>query len=230
MATDAPRARERHVGVAAPAREVKRRAGPTAWAVLEDVALDASLDDAGRLVATTSSRRIADNLGMTAGTAARALARLRALGLVSYTRQAGAAGRFGLSAYVLGPVPGLVIVDPADTPAIALPRPVPPRPALLCIDRPRAVDAHVVEAAPPGSEAAPPGSDDAGSTRSSLHDDVIAALAGAVDGGAEERAHSAATQSGPKRGRRATAKPGAAQLSILDANDVSELHHPTRQP
>lgn len=208
--------------VAAPAREVKRRVGPTAWAVLEDVALDASPDDAGRLVSTTSSRRIADHLGMTAGTAARALARLRAVGLVSYTRHDGAAGRFGLSAYVLGPVPGLVIVDPAGTPTIAPPRSVPPRPATPHIDRPRAVDGHVVEAPAPDSC-------NVESARRSRPDDVTGALAGALDGlAAEERVGSTGTRSGAKRKRQLASKPVVAQLSILDATDYPELHNAAR--
>jgi hypothetical protein len=101
------RDRERHLRVAPASRHLRRQLGPTAWAVLEDIALDADLTNAGRLVATTSARRVADNLGLTPGTAARALSRLRALGLVAYTRQSGAAGRFGPSAYVLGPLVGI---------------------------------------------------------------------------------------------------------------------------
>lgn len=192
--------------------------GPTAWAVLEDVALDASLDDAGRLVSTTSSRRIADNLGMTAGTAARSLGRLRALGLVSYTRHDGAAGRFGLSAYVLGPVPGLDVVDPADTPAIAGPRPVPPRPASPHVDRPRAVDAHMVGA--PAADACA-----AESARRSRHDDVVGAVAGPLDDlAAEERARSTGTRPAARRRR----QPASAQLSILDGTDQPELNNQAR--
>lgn len=100
--------------VAASCRHLKRRLGPMAWAVLEDVALDAAIDDAGRLVATTSSRAVAEHLGLTPGTAARALGRLRALGLVSYTRQEGSAGRFGLAGYVLSALPGLEVRTCAD--------------------------------------------------------------------------------------------------------------------
>lgn len=102
-------AAERHLVVAVSARELKRQLGPMAWAVLEDVALDAEADEAGRLVATTSTRRVADNLGLTPGTTARALARLRSMGLVSHTRHDGPAGRFGLSAYVLAAIPGVEV-------------------------------------------------------------------------------------------------------------------------
>jgi hypothetical protein len=44
-------------------RAVKRAVGLMAWAVLEDIALDARIDDRGRLVAETTVRRIAANLG-----------------------------------------------------------------------------------------------------------------------------------------------------------------------
>lgn len=80
-----------------------------AWGVLEDVALDAVPDEDGRLVATTSTRRVAENLGLAPGTAGRALTRLRQLGLVRLVRQSGDGGRFGLSAYVLSSVPGLEV-------------------------------------------------------------------------------------------------------------------------
>ncbi|HUP69185.1 MAG TPA: hypothetical protein VM142_05150 [Acidimicrobiales bacterium] len=100
--------------IGAPVRELKRQLGPMAWGVLEDVALDAVADDDGRLVATTSTRRIAENLGLAPGTAGRALSRLRQLGLVRLVRQSGDGGRFGLSGYVLAsgiswPIPGGVL-------------------------------------------------------------------------------------------------------------------------
>ena len=46
-------------------REVKRAVGATAWVIFEDIALDAAIDDHGRLVADTSVRQIAANLGPT---------------------------------------------------------------------------------------------------------------------------------------------------------------------
>ncbi len=87
------------------ARELRRALRPIEWVVLEDVALDARRDDAGALVAPTSARRVAEHLGLTPGAVARALGALRSAGLVTHARQAGSAGRFGLSAYVFGPVP-----------------------------------------------------------------------------------------------------------------------------
>ena len=46
--------------VFASSRHVKRAVGATAWVILEDIALDATIDDRGRLVADTSVRQIAD--------------------------------------------------------------------------------------------------------------------------------------------------------------------------
>src|SRR5688572_14094326 len=55
---------EPYAKVFASSRAVKRAVGVIAWAVLEDIALDARLDDQGRLVAETNVRRIAGNLGL----------------------------------------------------------------------------------------------------------------------------------------------------------------------
>jgi hypothetical protein len=110
-----------------------------AWTVLEDLALDAEADRAG-LVARTSARRVAEHLEIQPGTAAKALQRLRAQGLVALTREPGPGGRFGLSVYQLVPVPGLV---PTVQPG------------------PRAVSPHVAERSVVGSHAASPHTVDA---------------------------------------------------------------------
>ena len=62
--------------VFASSRAVKRKVGVTAWAILEDIALDAHLDIEGRLVATTNVRRIADNIGVSKNTVTTHLRRL----------------------------------------------------------------------------------------------------------------------------------------------------------
>ena len=117
------------VVIRAGARPLKRELGPLVWAVLEDVALEARPDGAGRSLAATSSRAVAEHLGVAPGTAAKALARLRSLGLVDHARQAGEAGRFGLSVYVLGDVPGLEVVSGDELAVSARPvRPGPTRP------------------------------------------------------------------------------------------------------
>ena len=90
-------------------REVRRRLGPMSWAVLEDLALDAEAAEGGAMVARTSARHVAEHLDIQPGTAAKALGRHRAEGLVSLAREPGPAGRFGLSVYRLAAIPGLAI-------------------------------------------------------------------------------------------------------------------------
>ena len=92
-------------------RTLRRRLRPLAWMALEEVALDAVAED-GRLVAHTSARRVAELLQVDPGSAARALRVLREQGLVALEREKGAAGRFGLSVYVLGTVAGLTVLGP----------------------------------------------------------------------------------------------------------------------
>ena len=106
-------------------RALRLRLRALEWVVLEDVALDAVLDPAGRALAATSARRIAANLGVDPGTVARALTHLRAEGLIEHSRSQGADGRFGLSAYLLAPIPG---IDLADTSPPGMVRPPTERP------------------------------------------------------------------------------------------------------
>jgi hypothetical protein len=98
--------------VTAGARELCRAVGTTAWAVLADIALDAEPDTRGRLAAATNVRRIADHLGISKDTAARALARLGHAGLVGRQRARSESGRFVASAYVvrLGDVAGITLL------------------------------------------------------------------------------------------------------------------------
>ncbi len=206
------------------ARELRRSLRPIEWVVLEDVALDARRDDAGALVAPTSARRVSEHLALTPGTVARALAALRSAGLVTHARQAGPAGRFGLSAYVLGAVPGLDVLAPESD----RPRPAPPPPAPPHVDLPRSVDAHMVEAEAAGSEAV----DVAGSGPRSLHHDVAEALAAVVDDlAAEERARSSRRRSSARSQWRPASQSATTQLSILDGTLASERdRNPERQP
>jgi hypothetical protein len=82
-------------------RVLKRRLGPVAWAVLEDVVLDAGVVD-GHLVAATNVRRIAANLALSKDTAGRSVARLIAEGLVRRGPQRRQrAGCFGAVVYAL---------------------------------------------------------------------------------------------------------------------------------
>ncbi|HSJ44241.1 MAG TPA: winged helix-turn-helix domain-containing protein, partial [Euzebyales bacterium] len=88
----------------ASSREVKRAVGATAWVILEDIALDAAIDDRGRLVAHTSVRQIADHLGLNKTPVARHLARLRDHGFVLHEEARDhASGRWDASRYLLDP-------------------------------------------------------------------------------------------------------------------------------
>jgi len=93
-------------------RALRLRLRALEWVVLEDVALDAALDPAGRAVASTSARNIAANLAVDPGTVAKVLTRLRAEGLIEHSRAQGTDGRFGLSAYLLAPIPGIDLSAP----------------------------------------------------------------------------------------------------------------------
>ena len=115
-------------------RPLRRALRPLVWVTLEEVALDAVVED-GRLLARTSARQIADRLGLDPTTVASALKALRQRGLVTLEREKGAAGRFGLSVYALGPMPGLTVVSPGRTgPCVVLPsvvRPVLAEPGMV---------------------------------------------------------------------------------------------------
>jgi hypothetical protein len=191
-------------------RPLRRILRPIEWVVLEDVALDARPDAAGALVAPTSARRVAEHLGLTPGAVARALARLRSEGLVTHVRQPGDAGRFGLSAYVLAPVPGLDVVDAGRAPDVAGPGAVTPRAVPPHVQVPGVADAHVAGAVGGGA--------DRREARSGRTDDRPES-ASAVD--AHPSAADPAERDGGRSGRRrqrAQLRAPAAQLSMLDAD------------
>ena len=72
-------------------RSLRRALRPLAWAILEDVALDAVPED-GRLVARTSARQVAERLRVDPGTAAQALRILRERGFLVLEREKGPSG------------------------------------------------------------------------------------------------------------------------------------------
>ncbi len=103
-------------------RSPRAALGPIAWAVLEDVLLDARQDEQGRLMATTNVRRVSAHVGIAKDTAAKALARLAAGGLLTRRRQRhGAAGKFIPSTYEVCDLAaaGITMVAPAPNPGLA---------------------------------------------------------------------------------------------------------------
>jgi DNA-binding transcriptional ArsR family regulator len=112
--------------VFASSRAVKRAVGLAAWGVLEDIALDARLDDAGRLVAETNVRRIAANLGLNKDTVSRHLRTLREYGFVLHEEERAAqSGRYISCRYVLDPSACVerFTVTPPQPRAASQPRP-----------------------------------------------------------------------------------------------------------
>lgn len=91
-----------NLGVTAEARAFRRAVGVTAWAVLEDLVLDADVDERGALVARTNVRRLAAQLGVSKDTAARAVTRLARAGVVHrVVAERGTRGALPSSSYVL---------------------------------------------------------------------------------------------------------------------------------
>lgn len=92
---------ERSLVVTASGRVLRRRLGLTAWAALEDLLLDASRHGPGGLGVYASARSLGVRLGVSKDTAAAALRRLVAVGLVCReVRRDVARGVFARSIYV----------------------------------------------------------------------------------------------------------------------------------
>jgi hypothetical protein len=124
-------------------RSLRHALRPLAWVILEDVALDAVPED-GRLVVRTSARQVAERLGVDPGTAARALRILRERGFLVLEREKSPAGRFGLSVYVIGAIPGLTVIPPrADLLCTVSPFVVPPLAVLPSAVQPRMDGPHM---------------------------------------------------------------------------------------
>jgi DNA-binding transcriptional ArsR family regulator len=144
------------VVVSAPSRALRRQLRPLVWVTLEEVALDA-VADGGRLVARTSARQVAEQLGLDPGTAAAALRALRKRGLIVLEREKGPAGRFGLSVYVLGSVGGLTVLSPR-TAEPHMDEQVGGRPPVgaQAVGHPQLVSPHVEKPCLAGSDGAAP--------------------------------------------------------------------------
>lgn len=80
--------------------DLARVIGPTAWAVLIEMA-QRSTDDGDELVAQVSIRTLAASLGVAKDTAARAVRRLRRVGLVTPIQSRSSTGVFTVGTYRL---------------------------------------------------------------------------------------------------------------------------------
>jgi DNA-binding transcriptional MocR family regulator len=97
------------------ARGVLRRAlGSTAWVAFE-VLVERSATEAGERVAVASVRTVAAELGVAKNTAARALAVLRAAGVVTVAQARDGAGHFAQASYLIHTARGASHPSTIDT-------------------------------------------------------------------------------------------------------------------
>ena len=112
----------RSVVVGPRAAALRRRLGPTAWVVLEQL-LTSSTGPEGDCRACASVRTLAAELAMSKDTVARALARLGSAGIVSADQSRSAAGTFTAGSYVIDVPDGIMFDDSDHTPTTSSPRP-----------------------------------------------------------------------------------------------------------
>ena len=101
---------------------MRRRLGPTAWVVLEQL-LTSSTGPEGDCRACVSVRTLAAELAMSKDTVARALARLRSAGIVSADQSRSATGTFTAGGYVIDVPNGIAFDDTGHAPTTPTTRP-----------------------------------------------------------------------------------------------------------
>jgi DNA-binding transcriptional ArsR family regulator len=92
--------------------DLRRRLGPTAWAVLEEVLL-ASVGPADRCRSSVSVRALAARLGLAKDTVAKALGRLRRAGMITACQSRTTTGMFAAGSYQLS-VPNTIAIVSDD--------------------------------------------------------------------------------------------------------------------
>lgn len=103
--------------IAADCGSLRRRLGPTAWAVLEEL-LASSTGAGGRLRARVSVRGLAGALGLNKDTVARALSRLAAADLVVATQTRTTSGAFATGSYTVTIPASITLRNPRRTSTI----------------------------------------------------------------------------------------------------------------
>ncbi len=104
----------RTIVVGPKAHELRPYVGPTSWAVLEEM-MQAATGPADRLVAEVSIRSLAASLGLAKDTVARAVRRLRDLGVIAAEQPRSERGVFQAGSYRLAVPPVCLAVDPSIT-------------------------------------------------------------------------------------------------------------------
>jgi DNA-binding transcriptional ArsR family regulator len=105
----------RRVVLDASSLELRRRLGPTAWVVFEELRL-ASAGPTDACEAEVSVRTLAARLGLAKDTIARALTRLRNAGLVSVSQSRATTGVFATGSYQLHVSDAVTVSDHTTTP------------------------------------------------------------------------------------------------------------------
>ena len=113
---------DRRLVIGSASTELRRRLGPTGWAVFEELVL-CSVGSSDVCTASVSVRSLAALLGMSKDTVARALTRLRVSGLVSAHQSRGSTGTFATGSYQLHLPACVALDDVSDTTAITAPSP-----------------------------------------------------------------------------------------------------------
>jgi len=104
---------DRRVVLTAGAFELRRRLGPTAWVVFEELLLASTGTET--CAASVSVRSLAGRLGLSKDTIARALARLRAAGLITACQSRSSSGVFATGSYLLTVPSSITITDATPT-------------------------------------------------------------------------------------------------------------------
>ncbi len=99
------------------AHELRKYVGPTAWVVLEAM-MQCSTGDGDRVVAQVSIRSLDSSLGLAKDTVARAVHRLRDLGVIAAVQARSESGVFEAGSYRLAvPVACMSVACPAQSAA-----------------------------------------------------------------------------------------------------------------
>ena len=110
----------RAIVVGPKAHELRSYVGSASWAVLEEM-MQVAVGPRDRLVAEVSIRSLATSLGVAKDTAARAVRRLRDLGVIEADQRRGDSGVFQAGVYRLA-VPAACLAVAPDAPAAESPR------------------------------------------------------------------------------------------------------------